>query len=277
MLDSPDKAEKFLTKLFWDSEQKLTKVYREINRLLTSLLEEWGSCKILATLEVGALILDIDSYQQYVAPKDENGELTKRKIAGLTFERCGNEIHIFIQKGNSNSLISGKAFGYFQALCSELVVPMKKEAIQASPAKAPFLALAEKCDFLDFPGVSNKNAGSNVENATGVDLSICDEPEILTRVFKQGKTQCFVYNYVKRYGIDAFAVLVRTDRYPSKSTLLNAGIGEWLRSFDKEWKPGETAPMPVFVNMTFFGSLINNVSLNPKNGLSPVIERIQAS
>ena len=277
LLSSKNEAEKFLAKIFWDSNKELTKFYTEAIQLLERLQNEWSDCTILASMEVGALILDIDSYKSYVSPEGPHGQEVKQKVSNLSFTKVGNEIQVSVNPINGSSTISGDNFGYFQALCAELVVPLKKENL--SPiTKSAFISLAEKCDFLDFPGVSNRNRGTNndAENTTLIKLSEANPSELFTKVFKQGKTQCFVYNYVNQYGIDAFSILVRTDRYPSQSNLLNKGICDWLKSFDPNWKEGCHTQLPVFVNMTFFANLINTVSMNGiGNGLNPYIERIQ--
>lgn len=279
MLGDIRKTEEFLAKLFWDSNEKITQIYKEMDSFLSMLSREWGNAKILASMEVGALLLDIDSYNDYKHFDSINSVQARKvyeKITNLSYEKVSNEIHIFIGKGGTS--ISGDYFGDFQALCAELVVPIKQETLEASSEKNKFLSLVTKCDLLDFPGVSNKDSGINITNTPLlVDLSTCDQAELFTRVFKQGKTQCIVYNYVRKYGIDSFAILARTDRYPAKSSILNAGISEWIRSYDKEWKPGSSSVVPVFINMTFFSSLLDAVSLNGAgpSGLSPYVERIQ--
>ena len=274
-----NKAEEFLTKIFWDSNKTLTSFYKKLQGLLFSLSEEWKNCKILATLEVGALLLDIDTFKNYDSPNGEQGEKIKDKVQKLNYVREGNEIHVFI--GNMGSRISGDEFGYFQALCSELTVPLKREALEVIPEKNCFLNLLEKCDILDFPGISNKDTGGvrgDAENNVLVNLNTCKLADVFTRVFKQGKTQCFVYNYAKHYGIDAFAILVRTANHMTipKPQLLNAGIKDWIQSYDSEWKIGQKTDMPIFVNMTFFSTLLNNISMGGVgSGLQSYITRLQ--
>lgn len=276
LLSSLAETEKFMAKIFWDGDGVLTQFYKDAEKMLKELTSDWEGCKILATMEVGSLLLDIDSFKSYVSPEGEKGRKIKDKVSHISYEKSGNEVHIFLKEEGSK--IAGDAFGYFQAICAELRVPLKKENLESDPLKNAFIELAEKCDFLDFPGVSNKNVGKDISdgNAALVDLSHTSSAEIFTKVFKQGKTQCFVYSYAKKYGIDAFSILVRTDRNPSQSSLLSAGIREWLCSFDQNWTPGRPAEMPVFVNMTFFASLLNNVALNGLgSGLNPYVDRVQ--
>lgn len=277
LLSSKAAAEDYLFKVFWDSNRRLTDFYKTAVDLLQQLNRSWEGCTVLASMEVGALLLDIDSYNNYSKPQGEREQRIRDKVERLTFEQSDQRVCIKI--GSSGSTISGKNFGYFQALCAEMVVPLKEEKLAYSSDKAAFYQLAKKCDFLDLPGVSNKNKGNDFVNDAkpSVDLSSGEMDEVFTKVFKQGKTQCFVYNYVKNYGIDAFAVLARTQHYPSQSSLLSNGINEWLRSFDPEWKPGRPAEMPVFVIMTFFGSVINDVAQNGDNvkSLKKCVEPIQ--
>ncbi len=275
MLGNEETIKKFMTQIFWDSSEKLTRTYDQAVALLDTLVREWGGCRILASMEVGSLLLDIDSFRSYKSPEGPRGEEVRDKISRLTYERVGNEIHITLGAAGS-PIISGNQFGHFQAICAEIIVPLKKENLEKDVSKKSFLRLAEKCDFLDFPGVSNKNNGTNVDdNIVLIDVKTASDVDIFSRIFKQGKTQCFVYNYVRRYGIDAFAMLMRTDRYPSQASLLNAGIKEWVCSFEPGWTVGNPTRMPIFVNMTFFASLINSVAMNGTgNGLAPYLERI---
>jgi hypothetical protein len=279
LLGSVDAAEKFMAKIFWDSSEILTRVYKEAARILDDLTAEWRGCKVLATMEVGALLVDIDSFKWYANPElgGDGAERIKEKVSQLAYEKAGNDVHIFLRP--SGSRIAGENFAYFQAICAELRVPLKRENLETDPSKNTFLELAEKCDFLDFPGVSNRNVGNNVGegNTDLIDLTATPSlTEIFTRVFKQGKTQCVVYGYVRKYGIDAFSILVRSNLNPAKSSLLNDGVREWLCSFDPEWLPGRRADMPVFVNMTFFAALLNIVAQSGVGaGLRPYVERVQ--
>ncbi len=275
LLSDAQTLKKFMTQIFWDSAEKLTRTYDQTVSLLDSLANEWNGCRILASMEVGSLLLDIDSFRSFTSPDGNQGREIKDKISRLTYERVGSEIHIMLGDVGSPN-ISGNKFGSFQAICAEIIVPLKKENLETSAEKKSFLRLVEKCDFLDFPGVSNKNNGNNVDdNVALIDVKIASEVDIFSKIFKQGKTQCFVYNYVRRYGIDAFAMLMRTDRYPSQASLLNAGIKEWVCSFEPDWSVGRPTRMPIFVNMTFFASLINSVAMNGTgNGLAPYLERI---
>ncbi len=270
-------AEDFLTKTFWDGAGRLSDVYRRIEALRRTLEPQWGNSRIVATPEVAALLLDIDSFRCVVSPDSERGRRVQQKISNLRWNRDPSSGAVRISVGTSGGTeLSGQAFGCFQALVGELVVPMKRSALVA-PEKATFLELVEKADLLDLPGLSNINRGNQagVQSDAKIDLSTVSDLDFFIRVFKEGKTQGFVHNYARSYGVDAFIVLARGDRYPSKTDLLNDGIYSWLRSFDPDWKAGKPTPMPLFLDLTFFATVINNIALNGVgNGLAPIVDRI---
>ncbi len=274
LLANVEKVERFMFELFWDSAVPLTNAYHDIITLLNRLENEWRGCHVFATLEVASILLDISSYSHYINPQGSEGAEMHEKISCLGYERQGNEIYLSI--GKPNNIISGDQFGCFQAVCAELVVPFRQESIEANPEKKTFIDLTSKCDLLDFPGVSKKDTGPNADETTPLlDPQQVTKKDIFTKVFKHGKTQCFVYHYARQYGIDAFVMLVRTADWPAKSSLLNAGINDWIHSYDPTWMAGKPTCLPVFLNMTFFSSLINSVSQSGIGaGLRPYADRI---
>lgn len=272
-------AEDLRAKLLWDGSDRLSAFYREVSELGGTLRRQWGDRKIVATPDVAAVLLDIESYRISTEPvANENAQRVKRSVAGLswTIDEAAHEVRLSVGSSGSPE-ISGTKFGYFQALCAELVVPLKKSALQ-TPEKAPFLALLEKCDLLDLPGLSNVNHGgtATVDDDAFIDLENASEIDLFKRVFKEGKTQSFVYGYANDYCVDAFLVLVRGDRSPSKSSKLAAGIRQWQRAYDPDWNGGQTGGMPIFLDMTFFATCINSVAMNGVGtGLTPIVSRVQ--
>ncbi len=274
LLANPSNCEKMLQGLFWDDwdgVSRLSRAYRDLMTKLQALSSEWQGCRIFASLEVAALLVDIDSFKSYRDnPNAADAEYkVHQQVSCLDCKREGNEIHLFVG-ATGNPRISGDEFCYFQALCSELVAPLKQEQLEKRTNKDDFLPLLQKCDVLDFPGVSNFNPGNNIAegNNQRIVLDDCTDVELFCKIFKRGKTQCFVYNYAEQYGIDAFIILTRADRPTSQTSQLNDGIGKWMRSFDPSWKRGAAAPLPIFLDMTFFSKALNDVGLNGvANGL----------
>lgn len=269
-------AKEFLADLFWDGSREISSLFDEIMALRERLMNLWGERKIVLTQEAASLLLDIDTYRNFVTPHGDNGQLIADKVANLAWKIDNDVVHVFVGAGRTE--IGGDNFGAFQALCGELNVPLRAAALEGE-RKRPFRDLIEKCDILDLPGLSNLNTGgmAGAETSSRIDVTKAEKTILLTRVFKEGKTQSFVYGYVRGYGVDAFVILVRSDRPPSKSDLLNAGITEWLRAYEADWKHGSETEMPVFIDMTFFGKVLNDVSMNGVgNGLLPIVDRIQS-
>lgn len=278
LLSSVNAAEDKVTELFWDKSERLTSFFKRIESLRTSLLGKWmGAKRIVATQEVAALLLDIDTFRSFVEPNGDRGKKVQEKVSRIAWEFDGASGEVRLSVGKVGSEISGDAFGAFQVLCGELVVPLRRQALQDS-AKAPFLQLVEKCDILDLPGLSNKNRGTSesIEDDSLLGIKTVSDSDLYTRVFKEGKTQSMVYGYSRQYGVDAFIILARANLWPGKSSLLSNGVLAWIRSYDPEWKKGLPLDMPVFLNMTFFASVVNNVAMDGVgNGLAPVVNRIQ--
>lgn len=268
-----------LTELLWDRSERMTEFFDRVETLRAQLLGKWkGAKRIVATPEVAALLLDIDTYRSFVNPNGAQGRKVQDRVSRLAWEFDTESGEVRISVGSSGSEIAGEAFGPFQVLCAELVVPLRQSCLSAS-GKEPFLRLMERCDLVDLPGLSNKNRGSTVSTEDNVDLvnlTAASDCDLYTRVFKEGKTQSFVYSYAQQFGVDAFIILVRANLWPGKSALLSNGVLSWIRSYDPEWKKGRPVEMPVFLDMTFFASVVNDVARNGVgNGLSPVVSRVQ--
>ena len=286
LLSNKEQAKKFMTEILWDSCPNLTMFYEEAEKLRAKIQKKWDGYKILAEMEVGALLLDIDSFEYlFTSNNNEDEEFFRNRVCNLSFsvDDIKKEVHLFIDKSGLPSaedgeesddkiVIRGKKFGIFQAICAELIVPLREQNIPLLDG-SEFTALMEKNDILDFPGVSDYVDANNQK--TKVDcfdekdrtqgyLKVCKE------VFKRGKTQCFVHSYIQSYGIDAFAILCAIAKLGIRQpSLLNEGINGWMDSF-----PDSVEPMPVFINLTFFADVIESIKINNK-GLETFSERIR--
>ena len=277
LINSVAEAQRFRSEILWDGSSRLTGFFDKVASLGADLRAKWSGYKIVASPEVAAILLDIDSFRVYCEPGAgvAKGKV-KDHVARLSWalDSMTKEVRLSVGVVGSPE-ISGQNFGYFQALCAELIVPLRKSAL-TTPEKAAFLALLEKCDVLDLPGLSNVNKGgvADSENTTLVKLSEATDIDLFKKVFKEGKTQSFVYNYANEYAVDAFLVLARAKDSPSKSAKLSAGIRSWLRSYDPEWQEGHPASMPVFLDLTFFATCVNSVSMSGiGTGLAPYATR----
>jgi hypothetical protein len=163
-------VEKFMARILWDSAEKLTFFYKKAEHLLCELAGKWAKYKILATMEVGALLLDIDTFKSYDTPEGNDALKIRDKVSRLSYKIDEGVVKVFV--GDTGSIISGDSFGLFQTICAELIVPVKKEALEIIPHKKTFSQLIEKCDILDFPGVSNRNIGTNTGDGSAMLLDL---------------------------------------------------------------------------------------------------------
>ena len=277
-----DEVRNFIGGVFWDSSARMSELYGKLADLRKKLVEKWGDRKVVASYEVAALLLDIDSFRSFlvVSPDNKVSAEIHDKVSKLTWAINGDIVELSISdRENTPSTelsIAGNNFGYFQALCGELIVPMREKPLQQNPE---FAKLCSQCDILDLPGLSNKNAGPGVATqGVKINLKNASDADLLTRALKEGKTQCFVYGYIRDYGIDAFLILVRSGRYPSKTNLLDAGVVEWIKSYNREWKCGEDPGVPVFLNLTFFAKTLNDIAANGGcPDLQPVAQMVKTT
>lgn len=247
-------CEAFVSQLLWDGEANISSICKKAMELLAKIGNEWGGCRILMTAEVAALLLNIDSYGNFV----KNGSGT----AGCLTWRKGDDGNIRLEVGGPGislaAFAGNDAFGYLQALCKELVVPLRKEALETVKGR-PLLTLLEKSDILDLPGLSRKGTGAALKVASNL-----NDVDLLKDVLKEGRTQSYVYNYAVDYSVDAFLLLVKSNEFVQKGETINDGIVNWLHSFDQGWDFHNDPPLPVFIDITFFGEHVNNVvSMTP--------------
>ena len=257
-----------VSEILWDGAQKLTAIFNRIEGLRAQLALEWkGASKILLSPRVAALVLDIGTMERFfggteICPTPD--AKTIEVLSRITWEREPSTGAILVGIGNcpSNSFVSGEAFGAFQAICSELVVPVRREMLNR-PGKQALLELLEKHDLLDFPGLGRKNRGTSGQSESKVRPDAITDLQFYKNILKDGKTRCIIHGHIDGYGIDSFVVLNRaSDVYPAQSDILSNGIQKWLQSFEPRWQKGIPAPLPVFLDLTFFGKPINDVLLN---------------
>ena len=270
LLSDENAARDMVAELLWDKSPRLTEYFNRIESLRLRLESDWrGTSRILLSPRVAALVLNIGIIERmfggtkhYEKPDSE----TIRTLARVSWERDPDKesIRIGLSQEPSGSTISGESFGLFQALCSEIVVPVKRAALDRIE-KEPMLALLENHDLLDFPGLGRKNYGVDGQTASEIkkkpdELSDLD---FYKSVLKEGRTQGAVHGHIEGFGIDSFVVLNSAlDVYPAKSDLLGNGIRSWLQTFDPDWRKGRPAPLPVFLDLTFFAKAVNDVPLN---------------
>ena len=277
LLDSSDLAQSeeaaihFASTIFWDGSPTISGVFRNLRAKVETL--RWAKREVYCTMGVAALLLDIDTFKRVKKDVlDEFGTETLRRIRSLGFREDGGAV--VIEEGTPAAEIAGEEFGLFQALVREIVVPVK---VPDAMARLPFFQLLKESDVLDFPGVALKDAQGN--SLTKLDLSQLGDRDhqLLTSVFKRGKTSSIVMGYGDDVSIDAFALLIRAKSFPSKPEQLRSGINYWWERVNPGFRSASNetglTPLPLSVCMTFFGQvLVELAQTKPKAGVGPLFK-----
>ncbi len=265
--------------LLWDDHSAMTGVFESLLKLGSSL----PSGKITCSMEVAALLVNIESYKTFLDNMDSvdsNRSVRQivRAIKGLTRESTTNGIRIVV--GSGGMFNSPAEFGWFQGLIRELTIPLRRSAIEDEGVARFF----DNADLVDFPGVPNED-----RNTTERQISLDDfesdgelgsDPILLTKVLKRGKTASLVVDYGRSMQLDAFLLLARAGGYPPKPGRLHKGITSWWKSFDPSYDVYDPhagrPPLPVFFNLTFFGKIVNLVSQGAAtSGMQPLVQMIE--
>lgn len=242
LLSDADAALSFVTHLLWDNATSLSDMFERLDRKLSFLRKAWGDRRIYASLRAANLLLNIDTISSYKL----GSKLVVPSVDSLGY--VVEESRVVIDTlGESSKPICGNEFGLFQALVNELVVPLRREALEQH-GKTQFLSLMEKADYLDFPGVPNRETGSSAADK----VNACDVNDVtlLKTVLKQGKTLSMIFIHARQMGIDSFVILKRFNKYAPKTAVLSQGIQSWRKSFSDGNDAGD--PLRFYMNLTFF-------------------------
>lgn len=275
LLESPDLAQSeesvlhFASNVFWDGSATLSSLLHRLRTKLVSL--GWEGSEVRCTMEVAALLLDIDTFRHATGgDSGPHGERVRSAISRLGYRREGN--FTLVEVLTPSPLIANEAFGDLQSLVRELVVPLR---VPHARRNEPFFQLITKADLLDFPGVALRDSQNNQLNS--IDLAAVGErdPRLLTHVIKRGKTASIVMGYASDLAIDAFALLVRSQTYPARPEQLRLGIEHWWRSVRPGFDPSSSVsgppPLPLSLCLTFFGKFLNAAGqIGGEKGFEPV-------
>jgi hypothetical protein len=259
----------FASNILWDGSSTLSSLLHRLRTRLVAL--GWEGREVRCTMEVAALLLDIDTFRHATSgDSGAHGERVRSALSRLGYRQQGN--FILVEVGTPSPSLAGEAFGDFQAMVRELVVPVR---IPPARHAEPFFKLIAKADLLDFPGVALKDSQNNQLNT--LDLASIGErdPRLLTSVIKRGKTASIVMGYASELAIDAFALLIRSQTYPARPEQLRLGIEHWWRSikpsFDPSSSVGGDPPLPLSLCLTFFGKFLNSAGqILSDKGFAPV-------
>ena len=272
-LDSVDKVIQVACRLLWDDAPAISQVFgrlREKSVRFSSLMKGDVHC----SYQIASLLLDIDTYSRSLQADGNADDVRVRGAVsriGMVGDGSGDSL---IECGTPHPEFAGPAFGDFQALVRELVIPVRSPA----GTKDEFFSLIETSDILDFPGVALQDSNATAASLLDVTSLPSTDPLWLTRVFKRGKTASMVLGYAQEVAIDAFALLVKAQTFPAKPQQITAGIEHWWQCVDRHFNPEASTrttktPLPLSICLTFFASVINaQAQIKAKGGMGAVFE-----
>ena len=289
LLENPElsadvaKAEDLVSRVLWDGKARLTDLFRRLTVVANQ--PQLAGRPVYCSLEVAGLLLNIDAFRVLASDEAGRGDESAAKTIDLASRLsigCVNGKTVIGTTFADRIVRPGayEDFAVLQGAVRELVIPLRRDAITACQ---PFCKLLEGADILDFPGVALADANTI---ATMVDPERDDKKTLLamfTEVLKRGKTSSIVHAYGESFAIDAFVLLMRADKFPAKPQQLQSGLQQWWRSvdptFDMFAPTPKKAPLPLYVNLTFFGSVINKlgqgVAMSGLGGLVQMAEKIR--
>ncbi len=257
-LRSVDEVIRLAKRLLWDDAASVSATFDRLRDKLLRL--NWPDGRVYCSMQVAGLILDFETFRSFKKADPNDAEQRVAEAVGLLgYRRQGGDI--LIECGNEAPDIARDNFGIFQALVRELIVPVRKPALQAE-ADSAFFRLLATADLLDFPGVALADASNSEASLINPATLPASDMSWLTTVFKRGKTASMVHGYAQDVSIDAFALLVRSGVFPAKPKQLTAGITHWWAGVNDKFDPNDPAPgakppLPLSICLTFFAMVVN--------------------
>ena len=270
----------FMAHLLWDNNAVLNAFLDNLLRYHASLVNSTiGNRRVFCTIEAASILISIASYEDMLNPANEKVRGTAAKTRSLSYNIVGDRMLISCGDGQRPLCLADYEFGLFQACVLELVVPMQMKAAMS----ATFKEFLSKTDFLDFPGVAQEAANDgDKEQTLNLSRMSQNDPAILTRLMKRGRTASIISSYSAQCDIDNFVLTIRAGRPVSNPSQLINGIEQWWRyadpKYDHRKQPPTAPPLPLFLVLTFCAGIVNEVISNNGsvgNGLGGKFEWLQ--
>ena len=254
----------FMANMLWDNNPVLNAFLDTLLRYHASLISGViGKNRVFCTIEAASILVSIASYEDMLNPANEKVRGTAAKTRSLSYDIVGDRMLISCGDGQRPLCPADYDFGLFQACVLELVVPMQmKEGMSST-----FKEFLSKTDFLDFPGVAQEAANDgDKEQTLKLSRMSQNDPAILTRLMKRGRTASIISSYSAQCDIDNFVLTIRAGRPVSNPSQLINGIEQWWRYADAKYDhrkvPPTTPPLPLFLVLTFCAGIVNEVISN---------------
>lgn len=250
---SADTALQFASAMLWDDCEPITATMHRLFQYRDTLLNLEPSGVLCVNLELTAWLLDASTYPMLI---DGTRDGLQR------FRLNKSEQHVCIAEEGELLFSNADDFGSFQALVSEIYIPLRIEPIaDIDPTVASLLQVA---DIVDIPGLPNQGESGHTGR---IDFSSSDIPEhlIISRLLKRGRAFSAINTFVQSGGVDALVLFVRPDRPIALPGALTAGIKSILgyqldlSSIDTA-DTTDIAASPTILCFSLISHLIDNIA-----------------
>ncbi|HEY0946258.1 MAG TPA: hypothetical protein VGD81_13355, partial [Opitutaceae bacterium] len=270
----PARAYAFTAEVLWDGYKVLSDYHQAMRRVHQSLHDRWQDKPVFCSLEVAALLLDMETYLVHLKPLPGRPRAKDvrihRTVPAVAWEDRGDHIVIGADPKLPHKLVQGpEHFAILQGLVWEMVIPLNPDRLD----NTPFKSFLHHADLLDFPGVERGG-----QSADKIDLDVLarikagsggpeegtgerDAPyQFFLRLLKRGKTSSIVCTYAQRLSIDAFNIFQDLDKDKPNGTQLIEGINSWWKECAPEFyhNPRGRSPLPLNFALVWWAEFFNS-------------------
>jgi GTPase SAR1 family protein len=273
-------TDNFACALLWHGMSPLNRLYERLTHFRAQLPRGPMYCG----MNIAATLVNIDAYRIFKSDSQDDSlsavRRIKETIRHLTWEKREDKIVVGAQFSN-RLLERDDDFGLFQGLVCELIIPLRERQREDDGERSvPPLSFLDKAELVDFPGVPLRDVNIKDMRLDLEHLADVDDPRLLTEVLKRGKVASLINDYSRSLALDAFVLLVRAGQFAAKPTQLDASIRAWWTFFDPSYdvydRGGRKPPLPLFLNLTFFGAIVDKVAEGAAAlGLRPLLEMVK--
>jgi len=167
-------------------------------------------------------------------------------------------------------------FALIQGIIWELDVPLNPTFLENSDPSRPLTKLLEKADLLDFPGIAKEGHKIDEQRIPVKTLDSLEYRHLLySKVLKRGKTASILFSSAREARIDNLSILVKANEHLGQAAQIYQGVSIWWQTITNEDFPkAKTKQANLNLVITFFGTVINDVILNPGHaGIAQAFER----
>lgn len=272
LLGSCEAVDRLAAQLFWDGQETLSQLYRGLVSWADRRRRAWGNRPVFGSPAVVAMLLDVETYKRLHLSD------TKARMEGLLRELKADVKADRVNIGTTAGaplVDDPEDFSWFQGVVLELIIPVRRDAVQD---RSDFLQFLSEADLLDFPGTGRDHDNRETRLNLAA-ITPAKRHQLFTKVLKRGKTASIVATYARNLTIDGFSILAKVMDNPGQPGQLSSGIATWWKSFGSEpgSRPGATrSRLPLNLVMSFWGAFLRDAIHNGvrDQGIDPIFQKL---